>query len=107
MKLTAIDKEFGVAGSTGQGKSKMIRRVLKICTFDHRWTLPSQLDTNPMVWMLQADGYLIDMRTAPLALQRDAYEKGLIPYVPAERMVCINPAPLSTVRGSSSARSDC
>ena len=30
MKLTAIDKAFGVAESTGQGKSKAIRTMLKI-----------------------------------------------------------------------------
>src|SRR4051794_40626373 len=30
VKLTAIDKAFGVAESTGQGKSKAIRTMLKI-----------------------------------------------------------------------------
>src|SRR5438874_10206541 len=30
MKLTAIDKAFGVAESTGQGKAKAIRDLLKI-----------------------------------------------------------------------------
>ncbi len=34
MKLTAIDKAFGVAKSTGQGRSKAIRTLLKIRTFD-------------------------------------------------------------------------
>src|SRR6202008_4042504 len=29
MKLTAIDKAFGVGESTGQGKSKLIRSILK------------------------------------------------------------------------------
>ena len=44
MKLTAIDKAFGVAESTGQGKSKAIRTMLKIRQFDHHWTLPSRMD---------------------------------------------------------------
>jgi len=34
MKLTAIDKAFGVGESTGQGKSKTIRTMLKIGQFD-------------------------------------------------------------------------
>lgn len=85
MKLTAIDKAFGVAESTGQGKSKMIRRILKIRTFDHQWTLPSQLESNPRIWLLEINGFLTDIRTAPLAMQRNAYEQGLIPYVPAEK----------------------
>ena len=47
LKLTAIDKAFGVAESTGQGKSKAIRTMLKIRQFDRRWTLPGRMDENP------------------------------------------------------------
>ena len=43
MKLTAIDKAFGVAESTGQGKSKAIRTMLKIRSFDPRMD-PAQPD---------------------------------------------------------------
>ena len=34
MKLTAIDKAFGVGESTGQGKSMLIRKMFKIGTFN-------------------------------------------------------------------------
>ena len=44
MKLPLIDKAFGVAESTGQGKSKLIRKMFKIGNFDPKWTLPSKLD---------------------------------------------------------------
>lgn len=47
MKLTAIDKAFGVAESTGQGKAKAIRDLLKIRSFDPEWTLPSRVDRLP------------------------------------------------------------
>lgn len=47
MKLTAIDKAFGVAESTGQGKAKAIRDLLKIRSFDGDWTLPSCRDRLP------------------------------------------------------------
>ena len=49
------------------------------------WTLPSQLADNPMVWMLRVNGLMVNIRHAPVELQRLAFEKGLIPYVPAER----------------------
>ena len=39
MKMTAIDKAFGVGESTAQGKAKMIRDMLKIRQFDFRWML--------------------------------------------------------------------
>jgi len=35
--------------------------------------------------MLQVNGLLMDIRDAPVEAQRIAYEKGLIPYIPAER----------------------
>jgi hypothetical protein len=47
--------------------------------------MPSRLADNPMVWMLEIDGLVIDIRQAPAELQRLAYEKGLIPLIPAER----------------------
>lgn len=85
MKLTAIDKAFGVGESTGQGKSMLIRRMLKITTFDPDWSLPSRLDDNPMVWTLSVNGFLMDIRHAPREAQEIAFEKGLIPYIPADR----------------------
>jgi hypothetical protein len=86
MKLTAIDKAFGVGESTGQGKSMLIRRMFKIRTFDPTWTLPSRLEKNPLVWMLQVNGILMDIRHAPREAQEAAFEKGLIPYIPADRV---------------------
>ncbi len=85
LKFTAIDKEFGVGESTGQGKSMQIRRLLKIRSFDPNWMLPSRMDDNPMVWMLSVNGLLMDIRSAPREAQVVAYEQGLIPYIPADR----------------------
>lgn len=80
-----IDKAFGVAESTGQGKSQLIRKMLKIRQFDPQWTLPSRWDDNPLIWMLEVNGFPMDIRHAPREAQAVAYEKGLIPYVPADR----------------------
>src|ERR1700760_3660734 len=44
MKLTAIDKAFGVGESTGQGKAMLIRRTLKIRPFDPEWSLRSRIE---------------------------------------------------------------
>ena len=76
---------FGIAESTGQNKSKEIREALGMGPMSPEWTLPSRLADNPLVWMLQVNGVTIDIRRAPAELQRLAYEKGLIPFIPAER----------------------
>jgi hypothetical protein len=49
------------------------------------WTLPSRLAVNPMVWMVQINGLVIDIRRSSPELQRLAYEKRLIPFIPADR----------------------
>jgi Domain of unknown function (DUF6398) len=82
MKLTAIDKAFGVAESTGQGKSMLIRKMLKIRPMDPAWSLRSQMDKNPMAWMIQFNGFVVDARILKREFQEEALRMGLIPYIP-------------------------
>jgi hypothetical protein len=85
MKVTAIDKAFGVAESTGQGKAKAVRTLLKIRQFDHRWMLRKRIEESPMAWMVEVNGFIVDARQLRREVQEEAYRKGLIPYVPGER----------------------
>src|SRR3954452_16545253 len=85
LKLTAIDRAFGVAESTGQGKSKAIRTMLKVRQFDPRWTLPSRMDRNPTLWMIEFNGFVLDARILKREFQAEAFRKGLIPYIPGDR----------------------
>ena len=87
MKLTAIDKAFGVAESTGQGKSKAIRDLLKIRQFDFRWMLRQRIEESPMAWMIQVNGFIVDARRLKREVQEEAFHKGLIPYIPGEKPV--------------------
>ena len=84
-KPKLIHEFFGIAESTGQNKSKEIRDALKMGPMSPEWTLPSRLADNPMVWMLQVNGLMMDIRRAPIELQRLAFEKGLIPFIPADQ----------------------
>ena len=85
MKLTAIDKAFGVGESTGQGKSMLIRKMLKIKPLDPAWSLRSQMDRNPMAWMIEINGFIVDARHLKREFQEEAFRKGLVPYIPADR----------------------
>jgi hypothetical protein len=82
MKMTAIDKVFGVGESTGQGKSKLIRKTLRIGTMDPAWTLPSLIDENPNAWMVEVNGFVMDARMLSHELQEEAFRRGMIPHVP-------------------------
>lgn len=68
LKLTAIDEAFGVAQSTGQAKSIEIRKMLRIRHGDMNWTLPSQMENNSLIWMVEVDGFPMDIRRAPRVL---------------------------------------
>ena len=65
--------------------------------------LGEMIDAHPMVWILEMDGILFDARNAPLDIQVEAYQKGLIPYVPGVDMekldALIRVYPATTCRG--------
>ncbi len=85
MRATDIDHYFGTSSSSGAAKSAEIRKMFKMHQLDPSWCLPSSLDDNPMVWMLQVNGFMMDVRNAPREVQEIAFNKGLIPYIPADR----------------------
>ena len=85
MRLSDIDSHFGISEGTGAAKLAAIRKMLKISPFDPHWTLPSKLDDNPLIWILDVNGFLMDIRQAPREAQEVAFRKGLIPYIPADR----------------------
>jgi hypothetical protein len=84
--LRAIDlcTVFGVSQSAGSAKAREIMRVLRIVQLDPRWSLPSRLAENPLVWMLQVNGIVVDVRMMPREFQEEAHRLGLIPFVPGE-----------------------
>lgn len=82
MKLTAVDKAFGVAESTGQGKSMLIRKLLRISPMAPEWSLRSLIEQNPMTWMIQVNGFIVDIRSLDREIQEEALRQGLIPYIP-------------------------
>jgi hypothetical protein len=85
MTSSEVAKGFGVSQGTMQSKSKIIRDALDLMPLDPDWCLDSLLEDNPLVWMLDVDGFAVDVRTAPREAQEQAYRMGLIPYIPADR----------------------
>ncbi len=73
---------FGLSSSTMQAKSKQIRDLLDMYQMAPDWTLPSMVDQNPLIWMVQVNGLIVDVRHMPRDIQEEAFCKGLIPYIP-------------------------
>ncbi|NOX61037.1 MAG: hypothetical protein GXP42_03695 [Chloroflexi bacterium] len=76
---------FGVSKSSGANRAKQIKEMFRMFQLDPKWTLPSRMENNPLVWMLEVNGMIVDARWLPREVQEIAYEKGLIPYIPADR----------------------
>ena len=73
---------FGLSSSTMQAKSKQIRDLMDMYQMDPKWTLPSMVGQNPLIWMIEVNGLIVDARHAPRWIQEEAFHKGLIPYIP-------------------------
>lgn len=73
---------FGVSQSACAAKTREIRRLLRIGQLDPRWCLPSKLADNPLAWMIEVNGIVVDVRMMPRELQEEAHRLGLIPFVP-------------------------
>src|SRR5215213_6573035 len=85
MSTADLCARFGVGQSTASAKARVIAKVLDTRRLNPEWSLPSLLDQNPLVWMAEVNGFLVDLRDMPREVQQIAFEKGMIPYIPADQ----------------------
>jgi hypothetical protein len=85
MAMAEVCSGFGVGQSTASAKAQTISRALDAHRMNPKWSLPSLLEQNPLIWMAEVNGLLVDLRDMPREVQEIAFEKGMIPYVPADR----------------------
>ena len=85
MTMAEVTAGFGVGQSTASAKARVVSDALNTNRMDPTWMLRSFVDQNPVIWMAEVNGSMVDLRDMPREVQVIAYEKGLIPYVPADR----------------------
>lgn len=85
MSAGEIAEAFGYAASTAGNWGKKVRELLKIRGYDHQWMRSDLVDSLSMVWLVSVNGLIIDVRIAPREIQEEAYRRGMIPYIPADR----------------------
>jgi hypothetical protein len=85
LSADALCAAFNVKKSTAANKARIIQEMLDMFQLDPRWCLPSLIPDNPLVWMIEIDGFIHDIRTLPRPFQEEAFRLGLIPYIPADR----------------------
>ena len=85
MTSAQLAEGLGIPKETMAEKSKIIRDKFDLMQLDPDWCLPELLIDNPLVWMFDVDGLIMDIRTASRDVQQEAYEMGLIPFIPADK----------------------
>jgi hypothetical protein len=77
-----LSEWLGVKKTTMSNKARLIRDTLKLSHFDSEFMRRDLVEASPLTWLLEVDGMLVDIRQAPVHVQVQAFELGLIPYVP-------------------------
>jgi hypothetical protein len=85
MTSAQLAEGFGISKGTMMTKSRIIRDKLDITMLDPDWCTPAMLADNPLVWMFDVDGFIMDIRDTPRQVQEEAYRQGLIPFIPADK----------------------
>ena len=69
----------GVAKSTMANKAALIRRMLQLGPLEPELCRRELLANHPYAWLVEIDGFIVDVRALPQALRDDARRRGLVP----------------------------
>ena len=75
---------FGVSQSAGAARAREIMTLLRIGPLNLQWSLPSTLADNPLAWMVSMNGVVVDVRMMSREIQEEAFDLGLIPFLPPD-----------------------
>ena len=60
--------------------------MFNIDFFNPEWQLNELIANNPAIWMVQINGIIVDIRTMSSEIQQQAFDMGIIPYIPEKRI---------------------
>lgn len=82
MTTKDLAEKIGVSTGTMSAKKRIIEETLDLIAFDPDYTVDSLVEDNPLAWMIEVNGLMMDARGAPRDIQEAAFAQGLIPYLP-------------------------
>ena len=86
MPSAELCAHFNIAAGTGGSKAKQVREAVGIQQYGFQWALPETIDrVGSLFWLIEYDGLAVDARELSRDVQEAAFEKGLIPYVYADK----------------------
>lgn len=85
LRTDELAELLGVKQTTMTNKGRLIMDTLNIGLMDPEFSRREMIERNPMVWMLEIDGLIVDARHLPQQIQVELHRHGLIPYIPAQQ----------------------
>jgi hypothetical protein len=79
MTTDELARLTGAGKSTLSAKSRLICDLLRIGPLEPEYCRRELLEHNPLAWMIQVNGVIVDARTMPPEIQDEARRLGLIP----------------------------
>ena len=76
-----ISAGIGVPKSTLGNKAALICKTLKITRLTYDYHRKDMLAQDPLVWMIEVNGFLMDARKAPPEVQAELRRRGIIPDI--------------------------
>ena len=71
MTMSELCEKIGVSQGNASSKSREIWSRLGLIQMDPDWCLPSMLEENPLVWIVEVNGLPVDVRAMPREVQED------------------------------------
>lgn len=75
-----LSRLLGVKKTTMANKAGIIRKSVSLAPFDPELCRQEITNSNPLNWLLQVNGIIVDARSMPAHIQQQAAAMGLIPY---------------------------
>lgn len=72
----------GVAKSTMANKAALIRRTFQLGPLEPELCRRELLTRHPYAWLVEIDGFIVDVRSLPQPLQEEARRRGVVPAWP-------------------------
>lgn len=71
----------GIPKSTLANKAKLIRDTLRLKAFDGELTRQHVLRSNPLAWLVELNGLVVDARVLPADALRSLRRRGIVPDI--------------------------
>lgn len=84
LRSDELARLLGVKQRSMADKGRLIMDTLRIFQLAPEWSRRDMIEKNPLVWLVEVDGLVVDARRLPEPIQVEAWRRGLIPYVPAQ-----------------------